>query len=84
MPTVATIAVVARVVDSDLNATFAAAVLNGIALLLPQESEPYGQLLDDYTNIRDVQQAVRHRIQVTENTSFDYSLFVQNTVGHTG
>ena len=50
----------------------------------PQESEPYGQLLDDYTNIRDVQQAVRHRIQVTENTSFDYSLLVQNTVGHTG
>ena len=49
MPTVATIAVVARVVDSDLNATFAAAVLNGIALLLPQESEPYGQLLDDCT-----------------------------------
>jgi hypothetical protein len=38
-----------------------------------QESEPYGQLLDEYTNIRDVQQAVRHRTQLTENTSFDYS-----------
>ena len=30
-------------------------------------------LFHDYTNIRDVQKAVRHRTQLTENTSFDYS-----------
>ena len=39
-------------------------------------------LFDDYTNIRDVQKAVRHRTQLTENTSFDYSVKEQTTSLH--